>query len=223
MGPQKTGQKNSNRGQLELLIIDPLLTETETLENCRLARGYNPTVLWVKPCYVQAAAAFLRSADIQIGTIIGCLDGSNHTQIKVAEAKRALTEGATHLGMYPNVGYAREKNKNALLADLKAVSGIAHMNGASFEVTLHPEYLEKAELVEAAIIARQADVDVVSLPVESVDSGEHFRLAAHIKNRMGDAVMIKGLLHLASMPNLSDLKITGVDRLGVCTTFSASL
>jgi deoxyribose-phosphate aldolase len=212
---QKPDRNIDDTGQLELLVVDPLLTEQETLENCRSGLRYNPAVIWVKPCYIQAAAAFLRDKHVRVGTTIGCLDGSTHTKIKVAEAKRALTEGATHLGMYINLGFLREEKNDVLLVDLQAVSGITHMNGAIFEVVLDSAYLESTEMVEAAKAAKQAGADVVSVTTQRDDFDWDFSLIERIKEAIGDSVIVKGLLHSVEKPQLLKLFNKGLDCFGI--------
>ncbi len=215
MQTQNTASNLGTMGKIEYIIMDPILTKIETLKGCQAAARRKPAGVWVKPCYVQAVVALLRSADIPVGTMISCSDGSTHTQIKVAEAKRALTEGALRLAAPINLGFAKEAGTQDLLADLQAMSGIAHMNGATFEVILKPDLLTTNELREAARAAERADVDVISFPADGLGNGGHTDLAALLRETLSSFVALKGLFQQVNIFDLSEHFNQGLDRVGV--------
>ena len=215
MATQKANNHLNSMGKIEFLINSPKLTQAETVQKCQTLAQMKPACIWVKPCYVQPVVAFLRSEGVKVGTVIGCSDGSTHTQIKVAEAKRALTEGAIQLAAPLNVGFTREETKQDLLADLHAMSGIAHMNGATFEMIINPEFLDIKEMLGGSLIAKQADVDVISFPVDALDEDWETNLVAPLRKQFGEGVVLKGLLQHAAPDDVLQFLTRGLDRLGI--------
>ena len=215
MGIHKAENNLKSIGCIEFIINSPTLTRAETIKKCKSVIEMRPSCVWVKPCYVQPAVALLRGEGVQVGTLIGCLDGSTHTQIKVAEAKRALTEGALRLAAPVNVGFARKEAKQDLLKDLHAMSGIAHMNGAAFEMILKPDFLDMKEMLEVSLIAKPANVDVISFPVDDSDWDWSANLVAPLRKQHGEDVELKGLLRHVNQTDLRQLFTKGLDRLGI--------
>lgn len=212
---QKSDDKFPAARRVDFLFNDPALTEAETIANCRSVLQFMPACLWVKPCYVQGAVSELRDENVDIGTVIGCPDGSNNTHTKVAGAKRALTEGATLLAIPLNIGYIREARRPALFDDLNAVSGIAHMNSAKIEAVLNPDLLEEHEILDAARIALHAKVDVLSFPVDFADGQWNQGLFDLLNRNVGEFVTLKGLVQKASVSDLMNLFEAGFSCLGV--------
>lgn len=215
MRSQKPDDKFTVVGRVEFLFNDPALTEAETIANCRSVMQLKPACLWVKPCYVRGVVAELRDVIVDIGTIIGCPDGSNTTHTKVVEAKRALTEGATHLAEPINIGYIRAAGHTALLDDLRAVSGIAHMNSAKVEAVLDPNLLEEQEILDAARIAHQANMDVLSFPVDIADGQWNQGLFDLLNRKMDGSICLKGLVGKASISVLLNMFEAGFSYLGI--------
>lgn len=215
MRSQKLDDKFTVVGRVDFLFNDPVLTEAETIAKCQSVMQLKPACLWVKPCYIRGVVAELRNENVEIGTVIGCPDGSNNTHTKVAEAKRALTEGATLLAVPINIGYIREARHPALLDDLTAVSGIAHMNSAKVEAVLDPNLLKEHETLNAARIAFQANIDILSFPVDIADGQWNQGLFNLLNRKMGEFVSLKGLVRKASVSVLLNLFDAGFSYLGI--------
>lgn len=200
---------------VDFLFIDPTSTESETVEKCQSVLKFQPASVWVKPCYVQTVVTDLRNRDIRIGTIIGSQDGSNTTQIKVAQAKRALTEGATILALPVNVGYVRELRFEALAKEIHAVSGIAHMNHAIIEVMFKLEWLQEQEILSAVKSIQRTDPDIISIPINSKAGSWHLDLITRLKDAVEKPVEIKAYVQNPSTSDLTILFASGLSRLGI--------
>src|SRR5947209_2378339 len=85
-------------------LLQPVLTDAELEQGCRLAREFNVASVCIKPYFVRQAAELLAGSAVAVGTTIGFPHGGHATAIKVAEAEQALTEGARELDMVVNIG-----------------------------------------------------------------------------------------------------------------------
>src|SRR5687768_4717019 len=75
-------------------LLRPELTEADVLAGCELAARYHVATVCVKPCDVRLAKEALQDSDVLVSTVVGFPHGSNLTSIKVAEAEKAMDEGA---------------------------------------------------------------------------------------------------------------------------------
>ena len=147
--------------------------------------------------------------------MIGCPDGSNTTEIKVAEAKRALMEGATRLAMPVNLGYARERRLDALFKDLHAISGIAHMNGIGLEASFDPAYLNKEDVLQVAQASLKAKVDTLSFPLDNALKIWDFTLVDLLNAKLGGSIQLKGLIQQAGSSDLPEIFKRGLVCVGI--------
>ncbi len=134
---------------IDAILLEPQLTEAETLSECEEAKKMGLASVVVKPCFVRQAVNALRGTAVTVGTVIGFPHGSNTAHIKLAEAKRALTEGALELVVMGNLGYLKADAFDQYREDLKGVIGLAHMNGAKVKVVLEMGYLTEPEALSA--------------------------------------------------------------------------
>lgn len=201
--------------QIDVLIDSPAITEAETIAACLSACDAQPASVWVKPCYLQAVATCLRNKTTPIGTVIGSPGGANATQIKVAEAKRALTEGATRLAVHVNLGFTREQRQDALIKDLRAVSGIAHMNGARVEARFDPGCLDEDQILLLTQGAIAADMDALSFPVAFLQGDWDFSLADLLLQESRSSLPLKGLIIRASKQELEMFFDRGFSSVGL--------
>ena len=102
-------------------LLRPELDDAFVEDGCRLAVKYDVASVCVRPADVKRAKAILDSTDVKVGTTIGFPHGNHATEIKVAEAERALKDGATELDMVLQIGALKSGRDADVEADIKAV------------------------------------------------------------------------------------------------------
>src|SRR5437868_13924947 len=107
-------------------LLQQPLTDDELDRGCRLAREYDVASVCIKPYYVRRAAELLAGSTVAVGTTIGFPHGGHVTAIKVAEAERAMEDGATELDMVVNIGKVLSKDWRFVADDMRAVVDVAH-------------------------------------------------------------------------------------------------
>ena len=116
---------NSNTITYEQLakVIDHSLLRPELTEADVIAGANWPPVTTlprcVKPCHVRLAAEVLKDSDVLVSTVVGFPHGSNLTEIKVAEAEKAMDDGAMELDMVLNIGQLRSGKTDFVREDIR--------------------------------------------------------------------------------------------------------
>src|SRR5207237_7239425 len=95
---------------------------------------YDVASVCIKPDAVPLAARLLAGSQVAVGTTIGFPHGGHQTAIKVAEAERALSDGATELDMVVNIGKVLGKDWRYVADDIAAVVQSAHRRQALVKV-----------------------------------------------------------------------------------------
>src|SRR5205823_4874559 len=91
---------------------------------------------------VPLAASILAGSTVAVGTTIGFPHGGHQTAIKVAEAERAMDDGARELDMVVNIGKVLSKDWTFAAADIRAVVEAAHHRKALVKVIFENCFLQ---------------------------------------------------------------------------------
>src|SRR5262249_8147540 len=91
-------------GMIDHSLLQPVLTDAEMEQGCRLAREYQVASVCIKPYGVKLAVQILSSSRVAVCTVIGFPHGGHVTAIKRAEAEQAMADGARELDMVVNIG-----------------------------------------------------------------------------------------------------------------------
>src|ERR1700757_4954308 len=91
-------------------LLQPVLTDAQLEEGCRLAREYDVASVCIKPYAVRRAGELLAGSSVAVGPTIGFPHGGHVPAIKVAESEQALADGARELDMVVNIGKVLSKD-----------------------------------------------------------------------------------------------------------------
>ncbi len=86
-------------------LLNPMLTDEELEQGCRIACEYDVASVCIKPYYLRRCAEILQGSDVRPSTTIGFPHGGHTIAIKVAEARQALDDGGIEhcvLDLYPS-------------------------------------------------------------------------------------------------------------------------
>lgn len=208
-------QSENIKSRIDYHLLDPYLTEKETMLKCEAAFTLANISVFVKPCYVKRVASMKKPSGVAVGTRVGCPDGANITPVKVAEAKRVLTEGASILSLPVNIGYVREAEFGRLLQDLHTVCGIAHMNGANVEALVPFEFLEMGQVQEAGKIAVKAGVNGLAFQSGCIENSQNRDQLRLLAKGWPKNIWIKVILERSSYSEIKFLLDAGYHRVGL--------
>lgn len=96
---------------------------------------------------------------LAVATVAGFPSGAHHSDIKAAEAKLAVAQGADEVDMVINVAKAVENNFDYIEADIRAVRDA--IPGALLKVILETAALSDGQITECCRAADRAGADFV--------------------------------------------------------------
>lgn len=200
---------------LELSLLSPIFTEEETLAGCTFAVQNSLAAVVVKPCFVRQAVNALRGTAVPVGTVIGFPYGSAATQVKLQETKRALTEGALGVEMALNLGYLRAGQQDPVRADLQAICGLAHMNGAQMGVVVELAWLTPEEAALACRLAVEVGVDWVAGATGFGLGSSTPEAITRLRGMLGDSMGVKAVAVGDSLGAVTALMAAGASRVAI--------
>ena len=199
-------------------LLKPELEDAFVRAGCELAAAYDVASVCVRPADVVRAGAILAGTDVKVGTTIGFPHGNHRTDVKVAEARAALAEGATELDMVLLIGALRSGRDAEVQADIAAVVQVAHGAGAIVKVIFENAYLTDAEKIRACHLTEAAGGDFVKTSTGFAPSGATIDDLKLMRANTSPHVQVKAAGGVRTLDALLEVMAVGVTRIGATTT-----
>lgn len=122
-------------------ILHPTFTDLVLKENCEIAKKYNVATVCVKPYHVKKAAEFMKDCDIAVCAVIGFPHGNNSIDIKKAETKEVIYNGATEVDMVINIAKVLQQDWSYINEELNAINEICVQNKAILKVIFETDFV----------------------------------------------------------------------------------
>lgn len=196
-------------------LLNPQARRAEITKLCEEAKEHKFFAVCVNPVHVRQAVKELSSSDVAVATVVGFPLGANLTDIKIAEAQRALSEGAEEIDLVINVGALKDGEVDYVTDEIKAIVKVAkeHLVKVIIECDLLTDD-EKRKATQACV---KAGAGMVKTSTGFVKDGkgatvEDIRL---IKETLGDAKLgIKASAGIRDLEKAQALIEAGATRLG---------
>lgn len=155
--------------------------------------------------------------DLKLAVVAGFPSGAVASEIKAAEAARAVAAGADEVDMVINIGYAKEGDWDALEYDIAVVRDA--MPFALLKVIIESAALTDEEIVKCCEAAKSAGADFVKTSTGFHPAGGASTHAVKImKDTVGDELEVKASGGIRDGEFAAELIEAGATRLGLSGT-----
>jgi deoxyribose-phosphate aldolase len=199
-------------------LLRPELDDAFVEAGCRLAAKYDVASVCVRPEDVRRAKAILAGTDVAVGTTIGFPHGNHTTEIKVAEARKALADGATELDMVIKIGALKSGRDADVESDIRAIVEVGHAAGALVKVIFENAYLSDDEKIRACHLSDAAGADFVKTSTGFAPSGATLDDLKLMRANTLPHTRIKAAGGVRTLDALLDVMEVGVTRIGATAT-----
>lgn len=140
---------------LDCTAFRPDTTLADLKECCETAIRFKTASVCVRTCDVMEATKLLRGSKIPVTAMINFPHGGSDTVIKVAEAQKAIEDGAEELELVINIGRLLSDRMEQVEQDIKALHMVAYRKGVLLKVILETCYLpEKYKRMACRMVGR---------------------------------------------------------------------
>ena len=116
---------------IDQTLLDPTATAADVEEICRRSRELHVASVCVPPAHAAAAAAELRGSDVKVCAVIGLPTGLARVRTKIADARRALADGAGELEFVVNTHALRTADARLVRDELVSFARTVRINSAN--------------------------------------------------------------------------------------------
>ena len=205
-------KKHDIARMIDHTLLAPNASREDLRRLCREAAENDFASVCIQPCYVPLAAECLKGSRAKVCTVIGFPLGVNCTEIKAAEAAKAVADGADEVDMVLNRSLVADGRWVEVQKDIEAV--VAAAKGRLVKVILEATELQPDELAEAARTAVAAGADFVKTSTGFVGGGARVEDIRIIKEAVGDCAQIKASGGIHSYDEAMAMIAAGATRIG---------
>jgi deoxyribose-phosphate aldolase len=199
-------------------LLNPTLTVPELEAGCELALKYDAASVCIMPYHLKRCAEMLQGSTVQASTTIGFPHGGHTTEIKVAEATRALDDGGQELDMVVNISQVLSGNWDYVQADIGAVIEVTHAAGQRVKVIFENCYLNDAQKIKLCEICGQLGADWVKTSTGYGTGGATIEDLKLMRAHSPENVQVKAAGGVRDLDKLLEVRRVGVTRVGATRT-----
>jgi deoxyribose-phosphate aldolase len=192
-----------------LLKVDSPWTAVEKL--CAEAIQYKTASVCIPPCYVANAKAAFGDA-LNVCTVIGFPLGYSVTSAKIAEAERALVDGAAEIDAVINICAVKNKDCDFVQKEIAAIRKCAPRN--ILKVIVETCYLTREEKIALCRIVTETGADFIKTSTGFGSAGAALEDIELFKAHIGSSTKIKASGGIKSREALEAFINAGCQRIG---------
>lgn len=193
-------------------LLHPTASPEDIITLCDEAKDNDFYAVCVNSCYVYLAAKELRKAGIKIASTVGFPLGAASTKSKVAEARKAVKDGADEIDMVLNIGFLKAELHKNVKEDIEAVK--KEIGKKTLKVILETCYLSDEEKKIACLIVEKAGADYVKTSTGFGIGGATREDVKLMQSSIGQSMKIKASGGISTADDAYDYIKLGAERIG---------
>lgn len=202
--------------KIEHAVLAPQATQLDVEEAARVALRWGVRALVVKPCHLKAAARLLTGTDVMPVTVIGFPHGGQTTEVKVAEARQAIADGAREIDMVINIADLKQHRSVEVFHEILSVVDAAA--GRPVKVILEVAYLSEWEIRLACRLAARAGAAYVKTSTGFAHQGATVKDVALMRRTVGRRLGVKASGGIRTLALAMSLIHVGANLIGTSST-----
>lgn len=201
-------------------LLNPTLSSVELDEGIGLALEYDTASVCILPYALKHCAARLKGSDVKASTTIGFPHGGHTTAIKLAETKRALSDGGEELDMVVNISKVLSGDWAYVTEDIRAVVETTHAAGQKVKVIFENAYLKDEHKIRLCEICAELQADWVKTSTGYAPGGATDEDLKLMRKHSPARVQVKAAGGIRDLDALLRVRALGVTRCGATRTSS---
>ncbi|MGK8361290.1 deoxyribose-phosphate aldolase [Corynebacterium amycolatum] len=154
---------------------------------------------------------------LHIATVVGFPSGAVKTEVKAAEAARAVADGAEEVDMVINIAFAKEHRFDDLEAEIKTVRDA--IPGKILKVIIESAALTDEEIIAACKASESAGADFVKTSTGFHPAGGASAHAVKLmRETVGDRLGVKASGGIRDAAAAEEMIAAGASRLGLSSS-----
>lgn len=177
---------------------------------CNEAEKLHTASVCVPPCYVRRIRE--KYPNLTICTVVGFPLGYSVTEVKAAEIKKALEDGADEIDMVVNITDVKNRDYHAVEKEICALRQAAGSH--ILKVIIETCYLTEEEKIRLCKIVTRAGADYIKTSTGFGTAGATLEDIRIFRENVGSKVKIKAAGGIRTREAMEEYLEAGCDRIG---------
>jgi deoxyribose-phosphate aldolase len=206
------------RKMIDHSLLNPALSEKDIEKGIKLAVDYDVASVCILPYYLKRCAEMLKGGDVRASTTIGFPHGGQVTDVKLAEAERALKDGGEELDMVVNISKVLSNDWEYVIKDIKAVIDLTHGARQKVKVIFENCFLNDGQKIMLCKICGELNADWVKTSTGYGTGGATMEDLKLMRANSPAHVQVKAAGGVRDFDTLLKVRELGVTRVGASKT-----
>jgi deoxyribose-phosphate aldolase len=214
VSPAHLNKRSELARLIDHTILKPVATPADIDVLCSEAVKYNFWGVCVNPFHVKQAARRLAGTGTVVCSVVSFPFGSSTSDLKLMEARGAITDGAREIDMVANIGALKAGDTHAYFADINEVAAFCGRSNTVLKVIIECCYLTDDEKVKAARLAEQAGANFVKTSTGFGTGGATATDVALLRKALSSRTGVKAAGGIGTLAKAMEMIRAGANRIG---------
>lgn len=188
------------------------------IQLCNEAKSIGAAMVAINSEPVKLCKELLQGTNIHVGAAISFPLGQTTLDIKLAETKQAIDDGADEIDYVINIGKAKMHDWNYIEQEMRSIVELCHENQVICKVIFENCYLTKEEIVKMAEIAKEVKPDYIKTSTGFGTSGATVEDVRLMKETVGNEVKVKAAGGIRDWKTCQAMIEAGASRIGTSSS-----
>lgn len=198
-------------------LLKPTATWEQVRVICEEGLRYGMASVCIPPCFVEQAKTSF--PQLNVCTVIGFPLGYNPMEVKVAEARQAIAQGAGEIDMVVNLGDVKAGLFEKVTREIRALKDEA--GDKVLKVIIETCYLTQDEKIALSRCVTQGGADFIKTSTGFGTGGATLEDIELLKANIGPGVRVKASGGIRTAEDILAYLAAGVDRIGASGAIAA--
>ncbi len=198
-------------------LLKPYSTWEDIRQICEDAVAYKTATVCIPPSFISRIKEAYGDR-LAICTVIGFPLGYQVTEVKAAEARKALEDGAEEIDMVINIGAAKEGRFDAVTREIRTLKET--VGDHVLKVIIETCYLTDEEKIALCRCVTEAGADYIKTSTGFGSAGANLADVKLMRANAGPQVKVKAAGGIRSVKDMADFLEAGADRLGTSSAIA---
>ena len=195
-------------------LLKPDASRDQLEKLCREAREHGFATVCVNPVWVRLCADLLRGCDTLVCTVVGFPLGATLPEVKQAETRQVIADGASEVDMVMNVGALKSGDFRLVARDIGGVATVCRGAGVVSKVIIEAALLNDDEKVRACVLVKAAGADFVKTSTGFGPGGATVADVELMRRVVGPELGVKAAGGVRDLASAQQMISAGADRIG---------
>jgi len=206
------------RSELARIIDQTVLKATAASADidvlCDEALKYKFWAVCLNPVHVKRAARRLAGSGTVVCSVVSFPLGAATTDMKLMEARGAITDGAREIDMVSNIGALKSGDTQTYFSDINEVAAFCGRSNTILKVIIECCYLTDEEKVKGARLAEQAGANFVKTSTGFGTSGATVSDVSLLRKVLANRTGVKAAGGIGTLAKTLEMINAGASRIG---------